>query len=246
MQYYLSIKNADLMATIEIVQGDGNNNKKQIIDINDYLLNTQDFNINLILTNIVERYKYITEELQQTPLTACEIILQSNLSFNSRIPLHEVQNSYDVNLSSSEKEIQTQIKKHLSEDKITVYYCNTIYDIYEAIIYHYLINDYYLRQCKHCGSCYFRDDKRGLYCKKCSDEITQNNKNINSKERHKDHSEQLIHKIGARLRARKKQKNYTIYDFNKEIKELRNLLKMKKISKDEFYNRVCEIDKISK
>lgn len=242
MQYYLLIKNADLIATIETIRNDENDNKKEIVDINDYLLNTKDPSINLILTSIVERYKYITVELQQTPITACEIILQSNLSFNKRIPLHEVKNSYDVNLSSTEKEIQKQIRKHLSEDKITVYYCDTVRDIYEAIIYHYLINEYYLRQCQQCGACYFRDDKRGLYCKNCSDEITQNNKNINAKERLKDPTEQLIHKIGARLRARTNEKDYTKEDFRKELKEQRYLLKAKKISKKEFHNWVCEID----
>lgn len=243
MQYYLSIKNAELLATIETIRNDGIDNKKELIDINEYLLNTQDINIKLILTSIVERYKYITEELQQTPLTACEIILQSNLSFNKRIPLHEVINSYDVNLSSTEKEIQRQIKKQLEKDKITVYYCDTTNDIYEAIIYHYSINGYNLRQCQQCGNCFFRNDKRGLYCKNCSDKVTQNNKNIKAKERLKDPTEQLIHKIGARLRARTKDKSYTNENFKNDLEEKRKLLKTNKITKGTFHKWVCEIDK---
>lgn len=246
MQYYLSIKNNDLLVSIEKVNNNGEENTKLTINVNDYLIQTQDLSINLILTSFVERFNYITEELMQSPLTACEIILTSNLSFNKRIPLSEIKTSYSVNLSSNEEEIRKQIKQKLNNDKITVYYCDTKRDIYEALMYHFSINGYYLRQCKSCGHCYFRNDKRGFYCDKCSSEITQNKKNVNAKKRLKDPIENTIHKIQSRLNSRTKQKKYTKDIFKKELLEQRKKLKENIITRKEFCNWVYSVDEKSK
>lgn len=232
--YELIIKNNELIAIKK------DNKKETIININEYLKTKS-----LSLQYFIDYFNYFVNELYQEPLFACKLILESGSFFKKRIPLSNIE-THSIKLFDNIDTIRKNINTIRDGDKIYKYYCDDDMDILIAIIYHCISQGYYLRQCEKCGTCFFKDDKKGKYCNECSQTSISNSKNEYSQKKKNNPIEITISAIHSKLNARKNNEYkyiLTSSDFNKELEEKRKQKSTGIITDNQFNAWVMKCDK---
>ncbi len=250
-QEELIIKNNNLDITLI----NRNTNKIEYKNVNNLLKKENVYDL-IGFMKFKYTYFYITDELQQSPKTACDLILNNGLSFNRRIPLHQINNIYNLNEHSSNKDILKAVINYNDNKKEYVYYCNDKIDKYVAILYHYLTNEYFLRECAYCNNLYLKHNNQGKYCEDCRQIIAEQQKEQKNKKQKKVAQEIYTKEINATRgllnNNQDKLDNYSKLkkDFDNEVAIKRQEFKNGKISKDEFnnwaVNKHKEIKKIIK
>jgi len=221
-QKELIIKNNSFDVTII----DRNNDTVNIVNINDFLrINYVEDYMEFI--RFKHAYFHITENRQEKPKVACDLLLNNSISFDRRIPLHQINNIYGLSKDISEKDLNKAIDDYNSGKREYTYYCNDEIDLIVAILYHFLTNDFHLRQCRECSSVFMKSSKQGFYCSKCS-EIKKDESNIDKKLKQRIQSKEIYEREFNALRGQLKNHQEKILNYKEKLKSVNDRIGVKR------------------
>jgi len=150
-------------------------------------------------------YSYIKNKLGKSAIESCKVVLSSDLCLSKKIPLYDITQKNNLNLSSNLDDIGNISNKLINSDLITTYYCENDIDILTACLFHFVSNGYLVRQCSNCKKWFLTKDRRSKYCDRTNDKnmtCLQQHNSQRELNRRKDPAIALDKKIRDRLDKR--------------------------------------------
>lgn len=185
---------------------------KDKISVNEILRNFwngNDIQLKMQLTTFYEYFYKMCKDTKLKPIICCNKTMQM---CNLQIP--QLKND-NINLDTDNSQIKKEYEEFVKEKKFT-YEFKTRNELISILIYHYITNNFKIKQCPICSNFFItRNDK----IKYCSDTCNKKNNSIREMKRRKDNPiVSLDKKITDMLSIRNDIESETLYnEYRKEF-----------------------------